>query len=147
MLNLTKRTSFRISSVSSKMEPEPDLQTGYGQNVPTPQHCMYGKTLPASSAYSLPPPPPPPVQVLRPGGLGDAPHEFALLVISLCMKAINAKDPSILARVVLSQVTFSMFPLAKNHRRIETESKAKCRRFGLGGARSYAALGNFGVNV
>ena len=36
MLEQTKRISFRISSVLSKVEPEPDLPTGTGsdQNVP-----------------------------------------------------------------------------------------------------------------
>ena len=31
--------AFRIFSFSSKLEPEPDLQTGSGQNVPALQHC------------------------------------------------------------------------------------------------------------
>ena len=43
MLERTKRISFRIFSVSSKVESEPDLLTGSGsdQNVPAPapQHC------------------------------------------------------------------------------------------------------------
>ena len=42
MWELTKRISLRISSVLSKVEPEPDLNTGYGsdQKVPAsgPQH-------------------------------------------------------------------------------------------------------------
>ena len=38
MLEQTKRISFRISSVLSKVEPEPDLHTGSGsdQKVPAP---------------------------------------------------------------------------------------------------------------
>ena len=44
MLEQTKRISFRISSVLSKVEPEPDLHTGSGSNqkvpAPSPQHCV-----------------------------------------------------------------------------------------------------------
>ena len=36
MLEQTKRISFRISSVLSKMEPEPDLYTGSDQKVTAP---------------------------------------------------------------------------------------------------------------
>ena len=38
MLELTKRISFRISSVLSKVEPEPEpeLHTSFGQKVPAP---------------------------------------------------------------------------------------------------------------
>ena len=44
MLELTKRISFRISSVLSKVEPEPDLHTGYGsdQKVPAPAPLLVG---------------------------------------------------------------------------------------------------------
>ena len=38
MLEQTKRISFRISFVLSKVEPEPDLYTGSGQKVPAPEH-------------------------------------------------------------------------------------------------------------
>ena len=38
MLEPTKRISFRISSVLSKVEPEPDIHTGSDQKVPAPQH-------------------------------------------------------------------------------------------------------------
>ena len=42
MLEQTKRISLRISSVLSKMEPEPDLYTGSDQKVtaPAPQHWI-----------------------------------------------------------------------------------------------------------
>ena len=47
MLEQTKRISFRISSVLSKVEPEPDLHTGSGSNqkvpAPAPQHCLQYK--------------------------------------------------------------------------------------------------------
>ena len=36
MLKRTERISFRISSVLSKVEPEPDLHTGSDQKVPAP---------------------------------------------------------------------------------------------------------------
>ena len=36
MLKQTKRISFRISSILSKVEPEPDLHTGSDQKVPAP---------------------------------------------------------------------------------------------------------------
>ena len=41
MWELTKRISWRISPVLSKVEPEPDLYTSSGsdQKVPAPQHC------------------------------------------------------------------------------------------------------------
>ena len=41
MLEQTKRISFGISSVLSKVEREPDLNTGSDQKVPAtaPQHC------------------------------------------------------------------------------------------------------------
>ena len=38
MWELTKRISLRTSSVLSKVEPEPDLNTGSDQKVPAPQH-------------------------------------------------------------------------------------------------------------
>ena len=45
MLEQTKRISFRISSVLSKVEPEPDLHTGSGSNqkvpAPAPQHWVW----------------------------------------------------------------------------------------------------------
>ena len=43
MLEQTKKISFRISSVLSKVEPEPDLHTGSDQKVPAqdPQHCIH----------------------------------------------------------------------------------------------------------
>ena len=42
MLEQTERISFRMSSVLSKVEPEPDLHTGSDQKVPAPapQHCL-----------------------------------------------------------------------------------------------------------
>ena len=36
MLERTERISFRIFSVLSKVEPEPDLHTGSDQKVPAP---------------------------------------------------------------------------------------------------------------
>ena len=41
MLEQMKRISIRISSVLSKVEPEPDLPTGSDQKVPVPapSHC------------------------------------------------------------------------------------------------------------
>ena len=38
MLDWRKRIAFIIFSFSSKLEPQPDLSTGSGQNVPAPQH-------------------------------------------------------------------------------------------------------------
>ena len=40
MMEQTKRISFRISYVF-KVEPEPDLHTGFGQKEPAPQHWTY----------------------------------------------------------------------------------------------------------
>ena len=44
MLERRKRTSLRVFSFSSKLEPEPvmepDLQTVSGQGVPAPQHWL-----------------------------------------------------------------------------------------------------------
>ena len=55
MLEQTKRISFRISSVSSKAEP--DLQTGSGQNVPAPapQHNIVSRLFYIYSFDSSPP--------------------------------------------------------------------------------------------
>ena len=39
MWELTKRISLRTSSVFSKVEPEPDLHTGFDQKVPALQDC------------------------------------------------------------------------------------------------------------
>ena len=44
MLKRMERISLRISSVLSKVEPEPDLHTGSGSDqkvpAPAPQHCV-----------------------------------------------------------------------------------------------------------
>ena len=45
MLEQTKRLSFRISSVLSKVDPTPDLHTGSDQKVPAPQHCSGEQTI------------------------------------------------------------------------------------------------------
>ena len=43
MFKQRKRIAFRICSFSSKLEPEPEHQTGSGQNIPAPQHCECGE--------------------------------------------------------------------------------------------------------
>ena len=55
MLEQTKRISFRISSVLSKVEPEPDLHTGSGsdQKVPAPTGSGSATLVPYTSGSEL----------------------------------------------------------------------------------------------
>ena len=53
MLKRTERISFRISSVLSKVEPEPDLHTGSDQKVPAPAPQHWSRMVPVGWAEAV----------------------------------------------------------------------------------------------